>query len=62
MVQYYEFSEMVGFPIEIYKTPLMIDGVFEPDITNNRLSLGYLVNMNRKQESLECLINIGMNN
>ena len=59
-IEYHENEGRVGFPVEMYKLPMMIDGLFEPYKVKNRYSLGFSINPNRKPESLECLINIGL--
>ncbi|RNA31025.1 Smad2 3b [Brachionus plicatilis] len=58
LIQYYEHDKSIDFPVELYQTPLVIDGLFSP-LTNSKFSLGYLDNFSRTNESEECLLNIG---
>jgi hypothetical protein len=59
MVQYFEYDKKIGYPVELFKNPSIIDGLFEPHITKNRLSLGYNINLNRTKETAEALIKLG---
>lgn len=58
LIQYYEHEKKVDFPVELFKTPLIIDGLFSP-LINNRFSLGYLENFKRTKDTEECLLKIG---
>lgn len=58
-VQYYEFEKKVGFPVDMYNSSIQIDGLFEPS-SNKRFSLGYMVNLERNQETEFYLNNIGL--
>lgn len=58
-IQYYEYAKKIDFAVEMFQIPLKIDGLFSP-LVSNRFSLGYLNNFRRKQDSFECLLNLGL--
>ncbi len=57
-VQYYEYNNAVEFPLELCNQQALIDG-FCAFPSSKRISLGYLLNFNRKVESFNCLKKIG---
>lgn len=58
-IQYYEHNKKVDQAREISRSPLLIDGLFDPR-SSNRFCLGYLENLRRKVDSFEYLLNVGM--
>lgn len=59
LIQYYEYDKKIESSIELSKSPLVIDGLFDPN-TKSKVSLGYYVNLRRRPETLDRLINIGI--
>ncbi|CAF0932419.1 unnamed protein product [Brachionus calyciflorus] len=57
-IQYYEHEKKIDFPVELFKTPLKVDGFFSPFV-DNQFCLGYLENFRRKADTLNYLLNLG---
>lgn len=61
LIQYQEYDKKIGFATETSKIPFSIDGLFEPfACTTGRLSLGTYVELDRRPETLDYLVNLGL--
>jgi len=58
-IEYFEFEKRIEKAVEFCSNSIIIDGFFFPT-GSNRLSLGYQISLNRKEETLRHLKRFGL--